>query len=297
MVKDFPDIEELAKSRCTEPKRVMVIGNCPTRWMRALKQAAEAGLVKSLLVGNEKSIRENAEFHEIDLSGFEIDDAAGDVLEPAIDAINTGTVDVLIRGDFGILDMLTALFKRGSGFRVGKKLVSGISAHFVGNLGRLLFVTDPIVVPAPDLKTKIAIVENAVGYAHKLGFEKPKVALTAAVEVIYPAMQHTVEAAVIAKMNERGQIKNCVVDGPLSMDTAVIESAAHDKGVAGEVAGKADILVQPTIETSHGMYNAFVCYVKAPSGSVITGGKVPICMTSRADSVETNYNSLLMALV
>ena len=166
----------------------------------------------------------------------------------------------------------------------------------IGKLGRLLFVTDPVVVPAPDLKAKIGLVENAAAYAGKLGFNKPNIALTTAVEVIYPVMQHTVEAAVIAKMSDRKQIRDCLVDGPLSMDCAVIESAAKDKDVTGWVAGKADILVQPNIETSYGMYKAFVFFVKAPSGCVIVGGKVPICATSRADSVETNYNSLLMAL-
>jgi phosphate butyryltransferase len=130
-----------------------------------------------------------------------------------------------------------------------------------------------------------------------LGFKKPAVALTAAVEVVYPVMQHTVEAAVLSKMSDRRQIKDCIVDGPLSMDCAVIESAAKEKGVSGWVAGKADILVQPTIETSYGMYKAFVFFVRAPSGSVVVGGKVPLCITSRADSVETNYNSLLMSLV
>ena len=297
MVKDFNDIEALAKSRCGQPKRVVVIGNCFTRWMRALRSATDAGLVRPILVGNQVTMRENAELHHIDISGFEIVHTIGGVIEPAIEALKTDEVDVLIRGDVGILDTLSALFRRESGFRIGKNTVSGISAHFIGSLGRLLFVTDPIVVPAPDLKMKVALVQNAAVYLHNLGFDRPNVALTAAAEVIYPAMQHTVEAAVIAKMNDRNQIKGCVVDGPLSMDTAVIESAAKDKGVTGQVAGKADILVQSTIETSYGMYKAFTLYVKAPTGCVIVGGKVPLCVTSRADSVETNYNSLMMALV
>lgn len=296
MVKDFHGIEELVRSRCTTPKRVMVVGSCFWRWMLALKQAADSGLVSPILVGNEKSIRENAEIHGIDISGFELRNVVGDVIDPAVAAMKSDGVDVIVRGDVGVLDMLSALFSRKCGYRIGKQHVSGISAHFVGSLGRLLFVTDPIVTPAPDLRKKIAIVENAVAFTCNLGFTKPRVALTAAVEVIYPVMQHTVEAAVISKMNERGQIKDCLVDGPLSLDTAVIETAAKDKGVTGWVAGRADILVQPTIETSYGMYKAFVHCVKAPSGSVVVGGKVPLCITSRADSVETNYHSLLMAL-
>jgi len=297
MVKDFSDIEALAKSRCSQPRRVVVIGNCFSKWMRALKSAADQGLVKPLLIGNRASIRENAEIHEIDISGFEIQHVIGGAAEEAIEALKAGSVDVLVRGDVGILDMLSALFRRESDFRVGRSVVSGISAHFVGSLGRLLFVTDPVVIPVPDLKMKIAMVQNAVKYLHNLIIAKPNVALTAAVEVIYPAMQHTLEAAVIAKMNDRGQIKGCVVDGPLSMDTAVIESAARDKGVTGSVAGNADVLVQPTIETSYGVYKAFVRFVKAPSGCIVIGGKVPICVTSRSDSVETNYHSLMMALV
>ena len=297
MVKDFDDLESLVRSRVDKPQRVMVIGNCFYRWMLALRKAVDAGLISPILIGNEKAVRENAEIHSVDLSGFEISNAVGDVVQPAVQALKSDQVDVLVRGDVGMLDMLSALFVRESGFRIGRKLVTGISAHFVGKLGRLLFVTDPVVVPVPDLKAKIGLVENAVAYTAKLGFQKPNVALTAAVEVIYPVMQHTVEAAVIAKMSDRKQIKDCLVDGPLSMDCAVIESAAKDKGVTGLVAGRADVFVQPNIETSYGMYKAFVLFVKAPSGLVVVGGKVPICATSRSDSVETNYNSLLMALV
>lgn len=297
MVRDFSEIEVLARSRCRKPKRVMVIGTCFTKWMRVLRNATDAKLVQPVLVGNEDSIKEAAEMHGIDISGFEILHARGDVVEPAVESLKTDSVDALLRGDVGALDMMSALLRKESGFRIGRNLVSGISAHFVGALGRLLFLTDPVVVPVPDLKTKIALVQNAVSYLHKLGFARPNVALTAAVEIIYPTMQHTVEAAVIAKMSDRRQIKDCLVDGPLSMDTAVIESAARDKGVISNVAGKADILVQPNIETSYGMYKAFVHYVKAPTGLVVVGGKVPVCVASRTAKVDTLYHSLLMALV
>jgi len=295
-VKDFSGLQEMVKSRVESPRRVMVVGNCYSRWMRALRKAADLELVKPILVGNEARINETAELHNIDISDFEIVTAKSVAVAPAVDALQSDSVDILVRGDYGILDMLTALFRKDAGFRLKRKMISGISAHFVGSLGRMLFVTDPIVIPEPDLKAKIAMLENAVGYTKKLGFRKPNVALTAAVEVIYPVMKHTVEAAVISKMNDRNQIKGCLVDGPLSMDCAVIESAAKDKGVTGWVAGRADILVQPTIETSYGMYRAFAVYVNAPTGSIVVGGKVPVVITSRADSVDTNFNSLLMAL-
>ena len=297
MVKDFNGIEELVKSRCKSPKRVMVIGNCFARGMMALRKAADTGLIKPVLLGNEKSIRENAEFSKIDISDFEIHHKVGSIVGTALEMLESpGEIDVFVRGDVGILDMMSAFVQRDSGFRVGKNLITGVSAHFVGSLGRLLFLSDPIVIPEPNLQQKIAIVENAVRFVCGLGFVKPKVGLTAAVEAVYEVMKHTTEAAIIAKMSERGQIKDCLVDGPLSMDTAVIESAAKGKGVSGWVAGRADILVQPSIEVSYGMYKAFVYFVKANSGSVVVGGKVPLCVTSRADSVQTNYNSLMMAL-
>ncbi len=296
-VKDFHEIEEFVKKKVSSPLKVMVVGNCFARWMTALKKAKEEGLAKPILVGNEAAIRENADIHHIDISDFEIRGVSGGVVTPAIEALQNDEIDILVRGDFGILDLLTALFRREASFRIGRKTVTAISGHFVGALGRMLFVTDPIVIPAPDLKDKIALVENAVEYTRKLGFNKPRVALTAAVELIYPVMQHTIEGAVISKMNDRNQIKDCLIDGPLSMDCAVIESTAKEKGVTGWVAGRADVLVQPNIETSYGMYRAFALYVKAPSGVIVVGGKVPVCVTSRADSVETNYNSLLMAMV
>ncbi len=295
-VKDFDGLEDLVRTRVEKPRRVMVVGNCYSRWMRALRRAADEKLIQPVLLGSMDLIQETAGLHNIDISDFEIVTVEQTAVNPAIDALHGDTVDVLVRGDYGILDLLTALFRRNAGFRVGSRTVTGISAHFVGALGRLLFVTDPIVIPEPDLKAKIAMVENAAAYASKLGFAKPNVALTAAVEVIYPVMKHTVEAAVISKMGDRKQIKNCLIDGPLSMDCAVIESAAKEKGVTGWVAGRADILVQPTIETSYGMYRAFAVYVKAPTGALVVGGKIPLVITSRADSVETNYNSLLMAL-
>lgn len=296
-VKDFHEIETFVKEKVTSPRKVMVVGNCFVRWMRALGKAKEEGLAEPILVGNEAAIRENAEIHHIDISDFDVRGVSGGVVTPAIEALQNDEIDVLVRGDFGILDLLTALFRKEAGFRIGKKTVTAISGHFVGALGRMLFVTDPIVIPAPDLKGKIALVENAVEYTRRLGFNKPRVALTSAVELIYPVMQHTIEGAVISKMNDRNQIKDCLIDGPLSMDCAVIESAAKEKGVTGWVAGRADVLVQPNIETSYGMYRAFALYVKAPSGVIVVGGKVPVCVTSRADSVETNYNSLLMAMI
>jgi phosphate butyryltransferase len=296
-VSSFSELEALVRERVKTPRRALVVGNCSMLLLHALEKSRRAGLIAPTLAGSSQTMRDLASTHGIDLSGFEMREADHDPAGAAIDALKAQSVDLIVRGNVGVRELLSALFQRDSGFRIGKSFVSGISLHYVAQLGRLLFVTDPVVVPAPSLTDKIAMIENAVRFARKLGFDRPKVAVTAAVEVVYPVMQHTVEAAAISKMNQRGQIRDCIVEGPLSMDTAVIESAAKEKGVTGEVAGHADILVQPTIETSYGMLKAFALYVGAPSGCVVVGGKVPICMTSRSDNSETHHNSILMSIV
>ena len=142
----------------------------------------------------------------------------------------------------------------------------------------------------------VDILNNAVALARKLGNPLPKVALLAAVEVIYPQMPVTIVEAVISKMVDKGQIKNCLVDGPLSMDVALMESAAKEKGAKGEVAGHAEVLIGPSLATSYGVYKALTMFTKSESGLIITGGKVPAVITSGNDTADTKYNSLVLAV-
>jgi len=159
----------------------------------------------------------------------------------------------------------------------------------------LLIVTDAGMTIAPDLEQKVHLIENAVLVARKaVGVEKPKVAILGAIEVVNPKMEATMHAALLAKMNERGQIKNCVVDGPFALDNAVSKEAAEHKGIVSPVAGDADILIMPDIEAGNIFYKAMVFLAGAKVASAIIGAKCPVALTSRADSDETKLLSLAL---
>jgi len=280
-------------------KRVLLWNADDPGWLKILAKFKAENLVEVILLGNKPAIKKAAGEVSVDLSMFEI--LESNSIEESIafikQCLENTSIDILVRGNVGIKDSLQALLKTEIGFKKNKKtIVSGVSCHYVEDIQRLLLVSDPIVNPAPDLNRKIAIVNNAVAFAHKLGEKESKVAMLAAVEVVYPVMPHTLEGAAIAKMSDRGQIKGCLVDGPLSMDCAVIESAAKSKSVKGEVAGNANVLIAPNIETGYGMNKAFARFVGAPSGSLVIGGKIPYVVTSRWDSDTTKENSLVLAM-
>ncbi len=298
MLNTFDQIKQKVKSKAPK-KRVILWGADNPGWLEVLAKYQNDGFVETTLIGDEDKINRAASEAKIELKDFNI--VKADSIASSIDAIKSeladNQLDILIRGTFGIEDSLRALFAKDVGFRKGKAVVSAVSCHYVKDIERMLIVTDPVVIPVPDLTRKISLVNNAVAFAKNLEDEMPKVALLSAVETVYPVMQHTIEAAAIAKMNDRGQIKGCLVDGPLSMDCAVIESAAKSKGVKGEVGGHANVLVAPNIETAYGMYKAFSRFVGAPTGIIVVGGGIPVCMASRSDSVQTKENSLLLALL
>lgn len=161
---------------------------------------------------------------------------------------------------------------------------------------RYTIVTDAAMNIAPDLEQKAQIIKNAVRVAHSIGIDMPKVAPLAAVEVVNPAMQATLDAAALTVMNQRGQISGCIVDGPLALDNAVSQLAAEHKGIKSDVAGKADILLVPAIEVGNVLYKSLVYFANAKVGAVISGAKAPIVLTSRADTAESKLYSLALAL-
>jgi len=298
MLNTFKQIKEKIKASGIK-KKVMLWHATDQRWLKVLDKLYSEGLIEAVLVADENRVKALARVNEIDLSKYETHycdsrDCDTQILKTHL---ADDSIDILIRGNIGIKDSLKAMLYKDVGFRIGKSIISGVSCHYVKDIDRLLILADPVVNPNPDLNRKIAILNNAVALAHKLEDGLPKVAMLAAVEVVYPVMQHTLEGAAIAKMSDRGQVKGCLVDGPLSMDVAVIQSAAKAKGVKGEVAGNANVLIAPNIETAYGMNKAFAKFVGAPTGTTVVGGKVPYCITSRSDSMETKENSLLLSML
>jgi phosphate butyryltransferase len=215
--------------------------------------------------------------------------------ELAVKAVFNKEANVLMKGNIPTNIFLKAVLNKEYGLRTGNVL-SHIAAFEVPGFNRFTIVTDAAMNIAPDLEEKAQIIKNAVSLARSIGIEIPKVAPIAAVEVVNPAMQATLDAALLTVMNKRGQISDCIVDGPLALDNAVSTLAAEHKGIHSEVAGNADILLVPTIEVGNVLYKSLIYFANAKVGAVIAGAKAPIVLTSRADSAESKLYSLALAL-
>lgn len=213
----------------------------------------------------------------------------------AVQAVSSGDAEVLMKGMVSTSTILKAVLNKEYGLRTGKVL-SHVAAFEINGFDRLIFVTDAAMNIAPDLKQKADIIQNAVDVATRIGVDMPKVAPIAAVEVVNPSMEATLDAAALSQMNQRDQIKDCVVDGPLALDNAVSLEAASHKGVGGKVAGQADILLVPNIETGNALYKSLIYFANAKVGAVIAGAKAPIVLTSRADSAESKLHSIALAV-
>lgn len=215
--------------------------------------------------------------------------------EQAVRAVHINEANVLMKGNVATAILLKAILNKEYGLRTGS-ILSHVAVFEIPNFERFIFITDAAMNVEPDLQQKVQIISNAVQIARGIGIEKPLVAPIAAVEVVNPNMQATMDAAILSQMNRRGQISDCVVDGPLGFDNAVSIHAAEHKGIKSEVAGRADILLVPTLEVGNSLYKSLTYFAKAKVGSVIAGAKAPIVLTSRADSAESKLYSLALAI-
>jgi phosphate butyryltransferase len=216
-------------------------------------------------------------------------------VELAVKAVSTREATVLMKGNIPTSSLLKAVLNKEYGLRTGNVL-SHVAVFEVPDFDRFTIVTDAGMNIAPELEQKAQMIKNAAALARAIGIECPKVAPIAAVEVVNPAMQATIDAAALSVMNKRGQITGCIVDGPLALDNAVSALAAEHKGIQSEVAGRADILLVPTIEVGNVLYKSLIYFAKAKVGAVIAGAKAPIVLTSRADSAESKLYSLALAI-
>lgn len=214
----------------------------------------------------------------------------------AVKAVSSGEAHVVMKGNLPTAVILKAVLHKEVGLRTGKVL-SHVAAFEVPNFEKLFFVTDAAMNIAPDLQGKAEIIDNAVAAARACGIEQPVVAPLAAVETVNPAMQPTIDAASLVLMNQRGQLKNCIVDGPLALDNAISIEAAQQKGLTGNTAGKADILLVPNIEAGNILYKSLMYFAGAKVGAIIQGAKAPVVLTSRADSAESKVYSLALAIL
>ncbi|MDF2608399.1 MAG: phosphate butyryltransferase [Bacillales bacterium] len=261
-------------------------------------KANEMDLCSFLLYGNEEYIRnyfDNANFiinDNVKIRNATNNDRAIDL---AVQSIVKREADLLMKGNVDTAAILKIALNKEYGLNTGS-LLSHVALFDVPSLGKSILLTDAALNITPSLKDKIEIINNSVAVAHKIGIKEPKVALLSAIEKVNPAIEATIDAAVLTQMNRRGQIVGCIVDGPLALDNAVSSSSVEQKHIESPVAGDADILIVPNIEVGNALYKSLVYFAKASLGSVVVGAKIPIILTSRADSSENKLNSIALAL-
>jgi phosphate butyryltransferase len=294
MIKSFNEVLDKVKKNAIKKVAVAVAQDEPV--LEAIRDAKKHGIADAVLIGDKEKIEEAAKVVGLDINEFEViheTDNSKAALK-AVELVSSKKADMVMKGLIDTATFLRAVLNKEMGLRTGKVL-SHVAVFDVPALERIILVTDAAMNIAPDLMTKKQILENAVQVAHGIGIENPKVAPVAAVEVVNPDMQPTLDAAALSKMNERGQIKGCVVDGPLAIDNALSEEAAHHKGIKSPVAGKADVILVPNIETGNVMYKTLTYTSNAKNGGIIAGAAAPIILTSRADSPESKLYSIALA--
>lgn len=292
-------IEELFKTaQSMETKVVSVVEAADDDVLKAVREATDKNIIRPLLFGSKKKIEETAAAAGISLNGFTIIDVKDPKMVgiEAVKAVRNGDAHIFMKGMIGTRDFLKAVLNSEVGIPSGK-LLSHVAAIGCSRYDRLIFLTDAAMNIAPTLDEKVGMIENAVVCARALGIEKPKVGMVCAVETVNFKMQATIDAAIITKMADRGQIRNCVVDGPFGLDNAVNARAAEHKGISGEVAGRADIIVTPDIEAGNAIYKTIGFFSDARIAAVIVGAAAPVVLTSRADTSETKLYSLCLGAV
>ena len=292
-------LEYLIDQAAGKPKKTVAVAVAEDHEViEAVAKAIKLQLAQFRLYGNQEKIMGMLQEHGLQTSEHVEVIAAmssAEAAELSVKAVRNAEADVLMKGNIPTANILKAVLNKEWGLRKGSVL-SHVAAFEVPNYDRLIFVTDAAMNIAPDVTQKAAIIQNTVEVAQAIGIDLPKVAPIAAVEVVNPAMQATIDAAMLTQMNRRGQIKDCIVDGPLALDNAVSQIAAEHKGIVSDVAGKADILLVPTIEAGNVLYKSLVYFADAKVGAMIAGAKAPIVLTSRADSAETKVYSLALAV-
>jgi len=288
------DLYELAKK--SRKKKLAVAVAHDEHCMEAICAVNKLGLVEAILIGNEKKINDLSIKLKLDIKGMRIfnEEVDTNAVKLAVKLVKDKEADILMKGNVPTATFLRGVLDKETGLRKGDVL-SHFALFEVPTYHKLLGLSDAAMIPAPDFKTKVALINNAVEFMNKLGYTKPKVAILAAVEMVNESMPATLEAAMLSKMNQRGQIKNCIIDGPLAYDNAVSKESARHKGIVSDVAGEADLLIVPDIQAGNILYKAFGFSANAKLAAVVLGATAPIVLTSRSDTEESKQASIVMA--
>lgn len=292
----FADILEEAEQ--FGPLPMAVAHPCSQESLMGAVEAAQHGIITPILVGPQAKIAKVAAEFDVDLSRFRVIDVPHShaAAETAVALVKNGEAHALMKGSLHTDEFMTEVLKKDGGLRTGRRL-SHVFIMRVDSYPRYLFITDAAINIQPDLMAKVDITQNAIDLTHALGIARPKVALLSAVETVTPTIQSTLDAAALCKMADRGQITGGLLDGPLAFDNAVSIAAARIKGIVSEVAGQADILVVPDLESGNMLAKQLIFMGGAASAGIVLGAKVPVILTSRADSRDTRIASCAIALM
>ena len=288
----------LERCRGLEPIPTAVAYPCDETSLAGAIDAAKEGLIFPILVGPAAKIAEVAREHGIDLGAAKVVDAPDTraAAAKAVALVRSGEAELVMKGSLHSDEILGAVVARETGLRTGRRL-SHVFLLDVPAYHKALIVTDGAINIAPSLEDKVDICQNAIDLARSFGVERPKVAILAAVETVNSKMPATLDAAALCKMAERGQIKGGLVDGPLAFDNAISREAAKIKGIRSEVAGDPDILLAPDLEAGNMVAKQLSFLANADSAGLVLGAKVPVILTSRADSLRSRIASCAVAVL
>jgi phosphate acetyltransferase len=291
---------ELLLERCKryEPVPTAVAHPCEQSALAGAIDAAAKGLITPILVGPAAKIDEVARKGGIDLSKARVIDVSHSHASAAkaVELVRQGQAELLMKGSLHTDELLGAVVARETGLRTGRRL-SHVFIMDVPTYHKVLLITDAAINIAPTLEDKVDICQNAIDLAVSLGVDRPKIAILAAVETVTSKMPATIDAAALCKMSERGQITKGLLDGPLAFDNAISADAARTKGIRSEVAGDPDILIAPDLEAGNMLAKQLSFLANADSAGLVLGARVPIILTSRADTVRSRIASCAVAML
>ena len=281
-----------------KPIPTAVVHPCEESALSGAVEAANLGIIVPILVGPHDKIAAVASAAGIDVSGFQIVDAPHSQASAvkAVELVRSAQAELLMKGSLHTDELMAAVVSREGGLRIGRRL-SHAFVMDIPTYHKVLIVTDGAINISPTLEDKVEICQNAVDLAISLGVNKPKVAILAAVETVTSKMPATIDAAALCKMAERRQITGAILDGPLAFDNAISKEAARTKGIHSEVAGDPDILLAPDLEAGNILAKQLSFLAKADSAGLVLGARVPIILTSRADSVRSRIASCAVAML
>jgi len=288
----------IAKAKQVAPAQTIVVHPCDESSLRGPVEAAELGIIKPILVGPAAKIEKVANEHGIEISDFQVVDAPHSeaAAERAVEMVHEGKGELLMKGSLHTDELMRAVTNSKTGLRTARR-ISHVFIMDVPTYPETLFVTDAAINIAPDLDAKRDIIQNAVDLFTQVGLGTPRVAILSAVETVTSKIPSTIDAAALCKMADRGQITNAVLDGPLAFDNAISPEAAKIKGIQSPVAGKAQILIVPDLEAGNMLAKNLIFLSKADSAGLVLGARVPVVLTSRADSVRSRMASCAAAVL